>query len=194
MALPRIHDHLQSHFHSRPNGKTVPEAIQPFNEKDFNSISVPSRPDIWDNKASREGKIKKLGIEQQYNPDYVVRSTLLIFASLCCHCRNTYCKCFSNDCSRILHWQHELENWFPQTTSIASSTQYRKCEKPEKLSFQTKPGVSFELSLSGNAKFKPKPCVTTTTQKKGLFSEQKQNSYKYRGTVCEAGRESFLSP
>lgn len=59
MALPHVQNHLGSHFCSQPNGETVPEAIQPFNEKGFNLFSAPSRPDIWYNKTSREGKIKQ---------------------------------------------------------------------------------------------------------------------------------------
>lgn len=95
MVLPHTHDHLGSHFHSRPSGKTVPEAIQPFNEKGFNSISALSRPEGWDNKARREGKIKQLRIKQQYSPVYVLRSTLPILASLRCDCRNIYHDAFA---------------------------------------------------------------------------------------------------
>lgn len=86
---------------------------------------------------------------------------------------------------RKLFFLNNIQQLHPHSTE--------NVEKTEKLSVQTKPWVSFELSLSENAKFKPKPCVTTATEK-GLFTEQKQNSFKHHGTVHEAGGESFLSP
>lgn len=121
-----------------------------------------------DNKASREDKTQGLRIEQWNSPDHTARPALLVPASLCCHHWNVYHKAFLMTVPEADSGNMSFSN---QQLQPHSTENMNKREK--NISLTKSGGVSFELSLSGNAKCKPKLRATTTTQKKELFSEQK---------------------